>query len=107
MTTFECKRDALLLALDDDLIDEQEFLMYDLHASKNPNSPYNDYEKFDLDLIDPAECKASFTLRKTACLFSTMRWGFLRPSRADKGAFVIAWKGFVNFFVAMLIRVDI
>ena len=65
MATFQRTRDALLLALDDDLIDEEEFsMLYDLHTSKNPNFPYHDYEKFDLDLIDPAECKAEFCVEK-------------------------------------------
>ena len=64
MATFQRTRDALLLALDDDLIDEEEFSMpCDLHTSKK-KFPYQDYEKLDLDLIDPAECKPEFRIEK-------------------------------------------
>lgn len=65
MAGFQQARDALLLALDDELIEEDEFLMlYNLNTSKNPNFPYHDYEKFDLDQIDEAECKAEFRVEK-------------------------------------------
>lgn len=65
MATFQETRDALLLAFDDELLDEEEFLLlYDLYTSKNPNFPYGDYEKFDLNSIDPAECKAEFRVEK-------------------------------------------
>jgi len=65
MTSFKETRDALLLAFDDGIIDEEEFLiLYDQHTSKNPNFGYEDYEKFDLGNMDPAMCKADFRFEK-------------------------------------------
>ena len=43
-------------------------MLYDLHTSKNSNFPYHYYEKFDLDLIDPAECKAEFRDTSLQCI---------------------------------------
>lgn len=52
MTTFRGSREALLLANDLDLIDDEEMLLlYDLNTSKNLDIPYWKYDKFELDSI--------------------------------------------------------
>lgn len=63
--TFKRTREVLLLAYDDEIIDDEEFLLlYEQHVSKNPCFPYEEYEKFDLDVMDPEECKAEFRFEK-------------------------------------------
>ena len=43
-------REGLLLAYDSDLINVDEFvLLYNVNKSKNPDLPYLNYDKFDLD----------------------------------------------------------
>ena len=62
MATF---RDALILANDMPLIDDEELLLlYDLNSSKNLDLPYWRYDKFDLDTLTDAECKGEFQFLK-------------------------------------------
>ena len=50
---------------DDRLIDEDEFvLLYNLNTSKNPVFPYENYDVFELENVDEAECKAEFRVEK-------------------------------------------
>ena len=59
MATFRDARDALMLANDMTLIDDEELLLlYDLNSSKNLDLPYWRYDKFDLDTLTDAECRA-------------------------------------------------
>ena len=61
MPKFRENRISLLYAHSLDLIDEEEFvLLYDLNTSGNPDIPYWNYDKFDLDLITDDECKNEF-----------------------------------------------
>ena len=39
-------------------------LLYDASFSKNPSFPYPDYDRFDLDSMDEAECFHEFRVRK-------------------------------------------
>ena len=65
MTSFRETRVALLDAFSDDTIDEDEFvLLYDAQKSKNPELSYGDYNRFSLDEMDEAECKAEFRCEK-------------------------------------------
>ena len=65
MCSFKETREALLVAFDDGVIDEEEFLLlYEQHTSKNPSFSYEDYDKFDLNNIDSASCKADFRVEK-------------------------------------------
>jgi hypothetical protein len=65
MASFKETRNALLLAYDDYIIDDEEFaLLYDLHTSKNPCFPYEEYDHFDLDTMDSVDCKAEFRVEK-------------------------------------------
>ena len=50
---------------DDGLIDEDEFvLLYHLNTSKNPVFPYENYDVFELENVDEAECKPEFRVEK-------------------------------------------
>ena len=63
--SFKDARDALLVAHDDETIDDEEFvLLYEQNTSTNPSFPYEEYGDFILDDIDTAECKAEFRFEK-------------------------------------------
>ena len=65
MATFREAREALLLANDLHLIDDEEMLLlYDLNRSKNLDIPYWKYEKFELDSLSDDECKSEFRFLK-------------------------------------------
>ncbi|KAK3747025.1 hypothetical protein QZH41_010330 [Actinostola sp. cb2023] len=65
MASFKETRIALLDSFIDGDIDEDEYvLLYDLNCSKNPEFPHENYESFDIDNMDPAECKAEFRFEK-------------------------------------------
>ena len=65
MTSFRDVRNLLLLAHDDGVIDDDDFLLlYDQYQSRNPEFPYDSYPKFDLDEIDESECLAEFRCKK-------------------------------------------
>ena len=58
-------RDTILLAHASRLINAEEFvLLYDLHKPKNPDLPYTNYERFDLDKMTDDECKTEFRFYK-------------------------------------------
>ena len=63
--SFQHARDALVLCHDNRVIDDEEFcLLYDANRSKNPEFPYEEYGKFDLEDMDDAEFKAEFHFHK-------------------------------------------
>jgi len=65
MATFREAREALLLANDLNLIDDEELLLlYDVNTSKNLEIPYWKYDKFDLDSLSDDECKSEFRFLK-------------------------------------------
>ena len=65
MPSFRENRIALLHAYDDEVINDEEFvLLYDANTSKNIDLPYWDYENFDLDNLSNDECKAEFRFLK-------------------------------------------
>ena len=91
MASFKKIRNVLLECLDDDVIDEEEFvLLYDLNRSKNPEFPHDNYERFDLESMDPAECKAKFRFKK-ADLES------LPEACVTRGVFVTVWMDFACY----------
>ena len=60
MATFRKVRELLLTSFNDGDISEDEFLLlYDVHRSKNPDFPYQNYEHFDLERLDESESKAN------------------------------------------------
>jgi len=66
MASFEEFFLLLVLNYDANLISDEDFLLlYDMFPSKNPNFPYEEYSRFDLDSISEAECKAEFRFNKS------------------------------------------
>ena len=61
MPNFRETKACIAYAYRNSFINEREFvLLYDLHKSKNPEYPYWNYERFDLDEKTNDECKAEF-----------------------------------------------
>ena len=53
MTSFKDARNLLPESYNDGIIDDDEFiLLYEGNFSKNPEFPYEDYERFDLNAMD-------------------------------------------------------
>ena len=66
MASFRKARNLVLESYCDGLLDDEEFLLlYDLNTSKNPEFPFDNYERFNLETLDPAECKAEFRFEKS------------------------------------------
>ena len=65
MPSFRKIREMLLLSYDSKIITDEEFLvLWETYQSKNPEFPYDLYERFDIQNIDEAECLAEFRVRK-------------------------------------------
>ena len=61
MPNFRETRACIAYAYGSNFINEQEFvLLYDCHKSTNPEFPYWNYDRFDLDEKSNDECKAEF-----------------------------------------------
>ena len=65
MTSFKKTRKMLSLAWADNIITEEEFLLYDANRPKNLELPYDSYPPFDMNTsVNKAECKAEFRFEK-------------------------------------------
>ncbi|XP_068692273.1 uncharacterized protein [Montipora foliosa] len=65
MDTFREAREALLIANDLNLIDEEEVLLLsEVNTSKNLDIPFWKYDKLDLDSLTDGECKSEFRFLK-------------------------------------------
>ena len=74
--SFKDLREALLLSYEENTISDEEFLLlYDEYSSKNPEFEYSDYERFDVDKLGDAECKANFRVEKRDLPSLTESWG--------------------------------
>ena len=63
--TFREVREALLIANDLNLIEEEEgLLLSEVNASKNLDIPFWKYDKLDLDSLTDDECKSEFRCLK-------------------------------------------
>lgn len=63
-------RNALLFSHAQNLISDEEFItLYDINSSKNPDFPYWNYQKFDLDTVTDDESKAEFRFYKNDVYF--------------------------------------
>ena len=63
--SFKEFRDLLILLNGDNILSDLEFLLlYDAFKTKNPEFPHGNYERFDLDSMNSAECKAEFRVEK-------------------------------------------
>lgn len=59
--SFENLQEALLLSLEEKLIDDKEFaVLYEEFTPQNLLFRHWDYQKFSLENKDPAECKVDF-----------------------------------------------
>ena len=64
MVTLRDAKDLLILAYDDNLIDDVEFLLlYDINYSRN-DYPYWNYESFELENLTDAETWTEFRFLK-------------------------------------------
>ena len=65
MNSFKNVRELLLLSYINNFVSDGEIvLLYDAYQSKNPDFNYQQYDPFNLDIIDSAECKAEFHIEK-------------------------------------------
>ena len=65
MASFRETRSVLVLAHDQGVIDEEEFvLLCDLNTSENLDYPYRTYSAFDLETICDDECRSYFRFYK-------------------------------------------
>ena len=62
--SFMTVQEALLLSLEENLIDDDEFAFLYEYSPQNPCFHHGNYEKFSLQNKDPAECKADFRFEK-------------------------------------------
>ena len=61
---FKSVRNLLLINHNDGFFDDDEFVLYDLYASKNLDFPYDSYAPFDLKELDESESFAEFRFGK-------------------------------------------
>ncbi|XP_074634541.1 uncharacterized protein LOC141893070 [Acropora palmata] len=65
MGSFKEVQEILPLCLEDEIIDDEEFiLLYEACMPQNPSFPHSSYGKFSIVNKDPAECKADFRVEK-------------------------------------------
>lgn len=76
MASFRDTRDALLIAYDQQLMNDEEFiLLYNINTSKNFDYPYWNYELFKLDNWSDDECRSDLRFYKADVyrLFEVLR----------------------------------
>lgn len=65
MPGFRKTRELILLNYIEGILSDEEFvLLYDVNTSKNPDFPYWNYDRFDLENLTNEECKAEFRFHK-------------------------------------------
>ena len=57
-------RNSLLIGHNNSFLSDEELLLLDENSSENPQFNYEKYERFDIDDIEEAECKAEFREKK-------------------------------------------
>ena len=66
MPNFRENRALILQSYLSGILSDEEFvLLYDVNTSKNPDFPYWNYERFDLDKLSDEESKAEFRFYKS------------------------------------------
>ena len=66
MPNFRENRALILQSYLSGILSDEEFvLLYDVNTSKNPDFPYWNYERFDLDKLSDQESEAEFRFYKT------------------------------------------
>ena len=65
MGSFKEVQEILPLCLEEEIIDDEEFiLLYEAYMPQNPSFPHSSYGKFSIVNKDPAKCKADFRVEK-------------------------------------------
>ena len=64
MPSLKETRDVALINHSKGFITDEELLLLDSNASRNPEFPYDNYVRFVLEEMDLAECKAEFRIEK-------------------------------------------
>ena len=92
--SFKDARDALVLFHDDRMIDDKEFsLLYDANRSKSPESPNEEYGKFDLEETDNvSECKAEFRFGKEDIPMLAEALGIPETFTCSQGSVISKWR---------------
>ena len=83
-------RDPLTLYHSSEVINDEEFiLLYYVFSSKSLNLPYEDYQRFSFDHMEPDECKAEFRFwnNDTPLLADVLQIWFVL-----KELFLVDWK---------------
>lgn len=66
MPSFKEACDILKIALADEIINDEEFVvLFELFTPANPEYPYWKYDKFRFENLDPYECKTELRFEKT------------------------------------------
>ena len=84
--SFKHARDALVLCHDNGVIGNEEFcFLYDANRSKNPEFPYEEYGKFDLEEWRTMNVKRNFaSIKKTSrCWQKSLVYPKLSPAARD------------------------
>ena len=93
--SFKEFRDLLVLLYGDEIISNEEFLLlYNSFISKNPDFPHENYQRFDLDSMNSAECKAEFRVEKPIALALLQPSSYHRCLNASRGVFAMTWKAY-------------
>ena len=65
MASFQKAQEMLLLCLEEEMIDDEEFaLLYKEYTPRNRPFPHSSYDNFSFANKDLAECKADFCVEK-------------------------------------------
>ena len=65
MSSFKEIREFILICFADNVLSDEEFLvLWESCQSKNPDFPWDNYNRFTIEDMDDAECKAEFRVHK-------------------------------------------
>ena len=104
--SFKEFRELLILLCADNIVSNEEFLsLYNTFSSKNPDFPHGNDERFHLDSMNSAECKAEL-LRSKTFLALLQHSNYHRCLNASRGVFVMTKKAYVCFSNELAIHAD-
>ena len=96
MTSFRKVKEMLCLALIEEIIGEEEFvLLSEVHRPSNLPFPHSAYEKFSLANKDPAECKTDFRVERRDLPLLIDALSNLSSSNAAMEQVAMEWKACV------------
>ena len=107
MASFRESRSILLQSFDDGDISKDEFLLpYDVNTSKNPDFPYENYGKFDLNDIDDSRGLSEFRFRKSELPDLSETLHLPNYFTCPQGKYAMELKGCVLRFEGLRTHVD-